>query len=127
VYDCLVGPSGRRRVVERNLGRVADKADPPVGVAVRDKARPRGWESWWAKMSKSGPATVFPFSFFFLFYSLLFSNSNFKSLFKSILHSKFVFLSHVQLKHGMGELTYFLLFIKASDLFSPTSRIPNLG
>jgi hypothetical protein len=63
-------------------------------------------------MSKSGPTTVFPFSFFFLFYSLLFSNSKFKSLFKSKLHSKFVFLSQVQLKHGMGELTYFYYLLK---------------
>jgi hypothetical protein len=39
VYDCLVGPSGRRRVVERDLGRAAVKADSPVGAAVRDE----GW------------------------------------------------------------------------------------
>jgi hypothetical protein len=42
VYDCLVGPSGRRRVVERNLGRAADNADLPFGAAVRDKASRAG-------------------------------------------------------------------------------------
>jgi hypothetical protein len=69
--------------------------------------------SWWAKLGEVGPATgflfffyvfIFLFSFFFFF---LFLDSKIKSLFKFKVHSKFVSLSHVPLKHDMGELIYF--------------------
>jgi hypothetical protein len=48
----------------------------------------------------------FYFSVFFLLL-FLFLDSKFKSLFKFKLHSKFVSLSHVPLKHDTGELIYF--------------------
>jgi hypothetical protein len=37
-----VGPSGRRQVEERGLGRAADKAAPPVGAAVKAGLRRSG-------------------------------------------------------------------------------------
>jgi hypothetical protein len=71
VDDYLVGPSGRRQVEERGLGRAADKAVLPVGVAVK------------AVLCRSGlggllgadlaqARFVFFFFFLFIYFSLYF-------------------------------------------------------
>jgi hypothetical protein len=123
----ITGTHQPERATRMGQTRLTTGARCAVSTAAWTRVRgPCGVHSGGPSTKDWAQSAVFFFFYCFLFcfalllFEFIFSNSEFEFPFKFKLHSKFVFSSHVQLKHGMGELIYFnIYFVKSSALFSP--------